>query len=643
MKTAVSLLFFLAVASCGDSKDRVAVGTAELSTPTSNRPRLGQPVPFEPGAWIETQRQPTANHLYSVQMVSDEVAFVLGRGETFLATHDRGRSWSNLVLSMGRAPAGFHFVSPQVGYAIDDSMKRTSDGGMTWNQVDLGSLTVTVGYGRLKALHFSTDGHVGHAVGAKGLIIRTSDGGASWRQIPTDVSADLLCVTVPSGSQFGLVGGTEGTVLRTNDGGQTWVPVKTGFPGRVTDVQVGAPGQSGFAVIQESSSSYFLLLSSDGGATWTRRPVGALGEVHGVEVAENSAIVLTVGDDGRIYRSQDLGGTWEEVAKGNPKEWPYDLEGVDMTTPGGIGLAVGESGVILLSEDGGASWTEIGSGTRLDLTSVEFAGARPQVGYVGGGSNPAIVLKAVDGGATWEFRELSADGQVEAIDFDENGAVGLAVGWEGRIWSTVDSGRSWSSRSSGTTAILTDVQLLTDMKTGYVVGDEGTILKTVDAGMSWASLDSGTSNYLLAVHFTEGGDVGYAAGMGGTILKTTDAGGHWARMDFPSDDDWIADLNFLESGQTGWAVGHGMIYRTDDGGQSWLTLRVGTNCLKAIHFSSPSVGFAVGCSPSVIKTEDGGGVWQEISGLRMGFGDVTSATPESVYLVGGSGTILRSR
>ncbi|RLD66154.1 MAG: hypothetical protein DRI84_05355 [Bacteroidetes bacterium] len=129
---------------------------------------------------------------------------------------------------------------------------------------------------------------------------------------------------------------------------------------------------------------------------------------------------------------------------------------------------------------------------------------------------------------------------------------------------------SWTAQTSGVTSILNDVYF-TNSQTGWAVGDAGVILNTTDAGQTWLPQASGTTQKLRAVFFINA-NTGWAVG-GSTskaILKTTNGGSSWQSITAPNIVSGIIyDIAFTDV-NTGWLVAFDSIYRSTDGGNTWV-------------------------------------------------------------------------
>jgi photosystem II stability/assembly factor-like uncharacterized protein len=309
------------------------------------------------------------------------------------------------------------------------------------------------------------------------------------------------------------------------------------------------------------------------------------------------------------------------------------------------GTVVGGSGTILRTTDGGATWVEQDSGTTNGLHGVSFTDANIGTAVGQGG----IILRTMDGGATWIAQDSRTDHNLQDVSF-ARGEVGTAVGDAERKWTidgtgswawvyvptvvwTLDGGATWWSLVSGAG----DDDLLgvsfTDANTGTAVGRNGTILRTTDGGATWVAQESGAQygEDLFDVWFTDA-NIGTAVGLYGIILRTTDGGATWVRQPGPTPQDFLLGVSFADS-NNGIVVGmyeggprglvdRGVIFRTKDGGATWVRQESGTtNGLSGVSFTDANTGTAVGQAGTILRTTDGGGGVFLCEGLVCDDGD----------------------
>ena len=100
---------------------------------------------------------------------------------------------------------------------------------------------------------------------------------------------------------------------------------------------------------------------------------------------------------------------------------------------------------------------------------------------------------------------------------------------------------------------------------------------------------------------------------------------------------------YFVTAQIGWVVGeNGLIMKTTNGGQSWITQNAGSTATwNGIYFLSAQEGYVVGTQGTLAKTSDGGNSWVSIvTNTRNTLNDITFTTRDKGYIVGESGTIL---
>jgi photosystem II stability/assembly factor-like uncharacterized protein len=191
-----------------------------------------------------------------------------------------------------------------------------------------------------------------------------------------------------------------------------------------------------------------------------------------------------------------------------------------------------------------------------------------------------------------------------------------------------------------------------DSDFGCVTGALGTLILTADGGKTWKGsvIDEGTLN---DVEFVDRSN-GWIVGKDGAIVRTIDGGATWtllAPSGVPVDEDLYKLAFFSES--VGYILGYHGVYRTDDGGQSWVN-----NWLPAVpyrgawdmSFAGDRTGYILGSrytdpNPSILyRTTDGGQTWSPVEGSKA----TTLRTVLTIFFVddmtgwAGGGVILKT-
>jgi len=224
-----------------------------------------------------------------------------------------------------------------------------------------------------------------------------------------------------------------------------------------------------------------------------------------------------------------------------------------------------------------------------------------------------IILKTTDGGTTWIQKHPGVKSNLYSI-WMLNSTKGFISG-DGVILRTNDGGETWQKQPAPPGVALEGVHFPTP-DTGYAAGSNGTVLRTVNGGDTWAVISSGSLGNLHSVWFINGAD-GYVAENNpatfyGAIRKTTNAGVNWSSA--TGTVQHMRAIHFPTS-SIGYAVGSmGMILKTTDSGNHWTSVHNSSNnlLLLDVYFSDPDHGIVTGEMNTILRTSDGGSTWSLI-------------------------------
>jgi photosystem II stability/assembly factor-like uncharacterized protein len=301
----------------------------------------------------------------------------------------------------------------------------------------------------------------------------------------------------------------------------------------------------------------------------------------------------------------------------------------------------------------------------------------PQHGWTA--DSEGRVYGTVDGGATWDLREvLPATVRSMAFLSPQHGFLGAVVDSTNLLWETTDGGDTFVNITSriaeprpsalcGMWAV--DASVVVGV--GHFYADPY-FIRTSDGGASWTSLDlSGLVGGLVDVRFFDGLTgvaVGRVYGPAPTdsraaVIRTVDGGASWTlqhvssgaaewawKISFPSDQvGYVAVQSTVES--------DAKILKTIDGGITWVELPMPPGSMfSGIGFVSEQAGWVGGRFPhaagqrSMAVTTDGGATWNVldepidpsvVNRIRFfHFGDETAgyASGGAVYRYYDSGT-----
>jgi photosystem II stability/assembly factor-like uncharacterized protein len=306
---------------------------------------------------------------------------------------------------------------------------------------------------------------------------------------------------------------------------------------------------------------------------------------------------FVVGYGGKILETSNGGSSWEVRPSGTELAL-YGIEMADDTR----GWIVGQEGLVLRTTDGGKTWTPQeanatfkdtdGTVKRAYLFALDVLDADTMVAV----GDRSILVRTRDGGKTWMASKIP-------MELDTSGGESLAAA----------------------DPIFYAVQFI-DPQQGWVVGEFGKIMHTTDGGETWReqerTLMEGTGIFdlldlptLFGVHAIDG-QRAVASGLEGHIARTTDGGARWTFDKLDAGDvplvDPLYDVTELPDG-TGWGVGAaGEVVRKGPADPAWTRAKIGQDVLtwlRSIDFSDPQNGWMVGGFGLIFRTTDGGKTW----------------------------------
>ena len=250
------------------------------------------------------------------------------------------------------------------------------------------------------------------------------------------------------------------------------------------------------------------------------------------------------------------------------------------------------------------------------------------------------------------------------LDGSAAGSRLVVVGERGHILYSDDDGGTWTQAEVPVQVMLTAVHML-DEQTGWAVGHDAAILRTRDGGDVWQLVHYAPQAQLplLDVWFRDP-DNGFAVGAFGTFLTSADGGDTWTCRNSCWDDGDFADgppllhapdsdfaddfhLNAIVpagSGRLFLAGEAGVLYRSDDNGQTWRALPSPySGSWFAALALDPDTVLVAGLRGRLFRSGDAGENWTQIeTGTTATLTDLIQLQPDLILITGLSGALLTS-
>lgn len=353
----------------------------------------------------------------------------LGGPETLLRSTDMGVSWTNITPQEGYATiTNVCFDSADVVYACsanDGGLFKSHDNGDIWAHI------LTEGTNCVAA-----QGNLLYAATGWGMR-RSTDGGMTWDSVSTGLPDEAVYSAMLFDDGTILIG-TRGA-YRSENNGNTWVFSSDGMiAGDVHEVTINDEGTV-FAVSDK------VWRTVDDGQNWVSISDNLdITEVIEMETDMAGQLYLLVNPyDTRLYKSADDGDSWIQLTL--PDQGFSDI---DFQPSGDLYAASNYNGGLYRSTDGGISWSLAG----FPNTGFQSVYIDPQgVMLVCDENNPATIYRSDDNGNSWApVYTINTYGYAGVTDYATDGMGFIYMATYFDLLRSDDEGLTWDVMSSGT-------------------------------------------------------------------------------------------------------------------------------------------------------------------------------------------------
>jgi len=292
-------------------------------------------------------------------------------------------------------------------------------------------------------------------------------------------------------------------------------------------------------------------------------------------------------------------------------------------------VAVGDFGIVLVSSDGGETWTQARVPTRSMLTGVWFHDA--DLGWAVG--HDASILKTTDGGATWRLVNFQPDLLLPLFDvWFADASNGMAIGPYGFVLKTSDGGETWEESALDAQPLVSEEESAEE--------EAATTGEQEDEPFWEEDLSSGGDFHLNKI--VEAGDgTLYIAAEAGNIYRSEDRGQTWVSLPSDYTGSFFGALA-LPGGELLVFGLRGNVFRSSDSGETWRQLDTPVEIsLNEADIMADGAIAIVGMSGTILISKDGGESFQLVQrGDRKAMTNVI-ATEQGGLILFGEGGIVR--
>jgi photosystem II stability/assembly factor-like uncharacterized protein len=469
----------------------------------------------------------TSNDLFAVEFMNGFYGWIIGEGGVIFKTEDAGQNWNPISLNITENLNDIQFLNKQNGWICGDNglIISSLDGGLTWTTQTSGTNL------NLEGLEF-IDLNKGWTVGDQGLILQTTNSGQNWTIQNSGSTQNFKDIAfVPSIG--GAICGENGTLLKSTNNGVDWMVENLSQNNDLNAVDLGLKFNThsgGFAVGNDFNQDISLgIISYSVG--WHLQNSGVSEVLQDVKAISANA-AWAVGNSGSVIRTNDGGNTWLPVTTINTLG--YDLYAVEVV---GNNIWVSGENKMWKSTDDGLTWVELISDYSQVVKDIQFIDSNNgwYLWYKQNNFNERELFKTTDGGLTWVQVKNTPGGRssffpgftlidanrISVLDYDQ-----LTKSY--RVYHSTDGGNSWTSNN---------LQYTTREESG-----------------AWqAAIDHADDGIYVVSQ---------------SWYHQTDDFLNWFALQ--SNARYVSFLQMVNA-QTGWLIDTGIVYKTSDGGQSWIT------------------------------------------------------------------------
>jgi len=567
-------------------------------------------------------------------------------------SEDGGRTWAlassgysgSSITQVHVGPLGASHVIAATTMAPFESF----DGGVTWGSLAYGDLT-----GGLMTMAIDPSSP-NHAIGANerspsqifesrnrglewavrldlwdALVVAHDE--AEWRDnkvlvhdlefAPSDPSIAYAATFHPPIPDEDLSEWVEGLgIYRSDNGGRTWLAANDDTTAEMGFTAIAVHPNDPHHVFAVDFYGRGVFVTTDGGSTWTTSNGsmgGRFGELHDIVIDANDPDTLYVGGLSGLFRSENGGRSWRQLAAGLDPQANVNSILLDPVDANVIYVGTLEFGAYV-STDGGGSFSLIGQvegADRLPVVdlaisndgSVLYAAVGLQGVYRLGTPSASEALSAADaptGGTSTSTESPPTEGEssasaAEAAAPEEVASVG--VPFAGVVPATAEL--SWVRTGGPPGGTGYDIRYnFDDFDTWYVTDAGAGVHISTDNGLTWQDSNTGIPGqsghtgdgvpvFCLTVDPHDPQIVWCGTDKTGHIYRSTDGGRSWTQRDDgveieydtltfrgftvdPRTSDIVYAMGELTSealgGPSVWGGGTGgVVYRTTDAGETW--------------------------------------------------------------------------
>jgi photosystem II stability/assembly factor-like uncharacterized protein len=498
--------------------------------------------------WYESGVENTLRTVASVN--NGQRVIAAGDGGIIIISEDGGESWNTVSSGTTDNIWNMQMITEEIGWMVGEggTALKTSDGGLTWIQQPMPYPTAP--YWDLSFI----DTLFGYVCSSSGIVLKTTNGGGNWIiQVAGDTRSLWTICAIDTLRVSG--GGFAGKLVYTTDGGSSWLSA-AGASVNANKIKF-INNNKGFL-----ASDGGLYKSTNGGVSWSR--INDLNVGSSVPQVTNISFPIATkgfvsGGKMLLAKSSNEGESWRRTIVHADFLNVYFKDEQD-------GL-INSSNLIYTTNDGGQTLDTLLTFPYNEIYSMDaMAFSDIYTGFIG--TTSLRIYKTSNSGLSWYRTNIigltDTVGTISKIFF-LNTNIGWAVSTDGRIFKTSDRGDNWIIQlDAGINAIFNSIFLI-DSLTGWAAVENRRPYKTTDGGNNWIEQINLNLYSIKDIYFSN-----YSLGFctkSSDVYKTIDSGNTWS---LDSLDTGLGQSTFTSYDLMNIFITGSKVFRTTNGGENWV-------------------------------------------------------------------------
>ena len=399
--------------------------------------------------------------------------------------------------------------------------------------------------------------------------------------------------------------GANGTLLKSTNNGSNYFLIENDITYNFTSLNF-INQNTGFI----GTDNGIIYKTTDGANSLSGIYLGFADKVYSIEFINNESGFLLMrsgSNKSRIFRTTNSGINWSVSFDVPDSVCIYNLSKAVGNVLYCAGERVqGQKARLYRTTDGGVTWEFVPLLLNGGLIGVYFLDQ--QTGFVSQFRFGRKIFKTTNSCLTWDTVGNFAPDNFQFLDNQTGFSYGNYS--NGVVYITTNTGLNWDT-TVNTMSGIGKIYFKSINNWEQISGSS--ILISINGGINWSNISSGFNDYLDDIEFVNS-VTGFIASNSGKVYKTTNSGNNWQGFTVNNLINYgINCLDFVNE-NTGFAgTNMSRIAKTTNGGINWQVKVIDSllgESLTGISIPSLDTGYAVGKNGSNLKTTNGGINWQ---------------------------------